>query len=53
MQSEYLPWKKEKKIRRHHSQRGIYFELFSAPWPKRALYPPPQAAAAASRELEP
>lgn len=40
MQSEYRPWKKEKKIRRHHSpQHGIYFELFWAPWPKRALYP--------------
>lgn len=52
MQSEYRPWKKEKKIRRHHSQHGIYFELFSAPLAETRIISSTTAAAAASREFQ-
>lgn len=49
MQSEYRPWKKEKKIRRHHLQHGIYFELFSAPLAETRIIS--AAAAVAGRGL--
>lgn len=44
----YPGGKEKKEIRGHHSRHAIYFELFSAPRPKRTLSVATATAAAAS-----